>query len=184
LALWTAQGVEELVEVDRRGRVDFGDRLVVLELGRVVGPRLDRDVAVGDPGERGRADDRGAALVERAVDRDVDLRLPVVGQLDVVDAADRGASDQNLVALDQLSARFKDQAVVVGVAAAREEQDDDRDRDQDEGGDPGDAAEPAAPSYTSFRSGPYDGPFIQQLLTCVSAAFLSCRVQQLRSDPI
>ena len=35
-----AQGVEELVEVDRGGRVDLGDRRVVLQLRGVVGARL------------------------------------------------------------------------------------------------------------------------------------------------
>ena len=66
LALRAAQRVEELVEVDRAGRVDLGDGRVVPQLRVVVRTRLDRDVAVGDPRERGRADDRRGALVERA----------------------------------------------------------------------------------------------------------------------
>ena len=132
--------------------------------------------------------------MQRPIDGDVDLRLAVVGELDVVDAADRGAADQDLVALDQLAACLEEQPVVVGVAAAREQQDEDRDRDQDERAECGDAREtppprtratcgetaprqgsqPACPggpvATTSLRSGPYDGPIFQQLLTCFPAA--------------
>jgi hypothetical protein len=85
--------------------------------------------------------------VQRPVHGDVDLRLAVVGQRDVVDAADRGAADQDLVALDQLAAGLEQQAVVTGVAPAREQQDEDRDHDQHQGADRREANKSAAPSY-------------------------------------
>ena len=147
LPLGTAQRVEELIEVDRAGGVGLRDDRVAPELRAVVRAGLDRDVAVGDPGEGGRADDRRGALVQRPVNGDVDLRLSVVGQLDVVDAPDGDAPDQDLVALDQLAAGLEEQAVVVGVAAARKQQDEDRDRDQHQGADRGQTGESAAPPY-------------------------------------
>ena len=87
--------------------------------------------------------------MQRPVDRDVDLSLSAVGQLDVVNGPDRDTSDQDLVALDQLSAGLEQQAVVVAVAAAGEQEDDDRDSDQDQGADRGRACEAAASSYAS-----------------------------------
>ena len=186
-----------------------GDRLVVLQLGGVVGSRLKRDVAVCDPRQRRRADDCGGAFVQRPVDRDVHLSLSAVGQLDVVNGPDRGTSDQDLVALDQLSAGLEQQAVVVAVAAAGEQEDDDRDRDQDQGADRGRAGEAAA-SYTGDlrRDAPSSRGHVRPAWrrrcgrvprasdrvpmavpsssssSPASGSLLSCRVLQLRSDSI
>ncbi len=84
--------------------------------------------------------------MQRPVDRDVNLRLAVVGELDVVDAADRHPTDQDLVALDELAAGLEQQAVVVAGPAA-EQQNEDRDRDEDQGTDRGQPCEPAATPY-------------------------------------
>ena len=62
--------------------------------------------------------DRRGALVQRLVDRDLDLRLGVVGEVDLVDRADRLAADQDLVAGHELAAGLEQELVVVAVVAA------------------------------------------------------------------
>ncbi len=57
--------------------------------GALFGPGRERDVAVGDAGERGRADHRGRALAQRLVHRHLDRGLVVVGQVDRVDRCRR-----------------------------------------------------------------------------------------------
>ena len=139
LALGLPQGVEELIEVDGGGRVDLGDDAAVGEFGRIVGPGGDRDVAVGDPRERGGADHGGGPLVQGAIDRHLHLRLGAVGELDVVDRAHRFAADQHLVPLHQLATGLEDQLVVIATVAA-EQQVADRDHDDEQGAEGGDPA--------------------------------------------
>ena len=115
LARLRPEGVEELVEVDGEVVLLAARASPRRRARRVVGPRGDRDVAVGDPRERGGADDGRRALVERLVDRDRDLGLRVVGQGDAVDRADRLAGDEHLVAGDELAAVLEEQ--VVGAPA-------------------------------------------------------------------
>ena len=88
---------------------------------------LQVDVAVGDTGERGLADDRLGAVAERpvlVVEREGDLRLAVAGQLDVLDRPDGGAADLDLVALDQLGGVDEPRLVGVVVVAGSEQHDD------------------------------------------------------------
>ena len=122
--------VEELVEVDDRGRVVARERRALRQRRRVVGPRRDRDVAIRDAGQRGRADDRGRPVMERLVDRDRDLSLSVVGQRDAVDGADRLARDKHLVAGDELATVLEHQ--VVGATRARAEQNHEHEHESDE----------------------------------------------------
>ena len=145
--------------------------------------------------------------MQRPVDGDVDLRLAVVGELDVIDAADGGAADQDLIALDELPAGLEEEPVVVSAAAPGDQEDDDRDDDQGQRAERGQPGESAAPSYAralrrdstlgrghvrpaygadrspamSVRSGPYDGPFLQQLLTCFPAALSPAAILQLHA---
>ncbi len=133
------EDVEELIDVDRGGRVLAADRRVVLELRRVVRTRRQRDVAVGDAGERGLADQRGRSLAQRLVHRHLHRRLVVVGQVDRVDRAHPLARGQHLVAGDELAAGLEQECVAVAAVAAEQQHDDDRDRDQNRGhgSDPG-----------------------------------------------
>ena len=124
------EGVEELVEVDRGGRLRSVQGRPVAELGRVVGPRGERDVAVRDPRQRGGADDRRRSLVELLVDRDRDIGLGVLGQADVVDGADRLSGHQDLVSVDELTAVLEQQ--VVRVPARPSEQDHEHEDEADQ----------------------------------------------------
>ncbi len=120
------EGVEELVDVDRgRGRGEaergaFVQRRVAVRAG------ADRDVVVGDAGERGGADRRRGALVQLLFDADLDLGEVVVGQLDAFDRADRLAADQHLVVGHELARVLEEEVVLVFAAAA---EDHDRERD-------------------------------------------------------
>ena len=58
--------VEERVDVHRRGRVVGADLPAVVDLAVVVRSRLERHVAIRDPGQRGGADRGGGALVQAA----------------------------------------------------------------------------------------------------------------------
>ena len=64
------------------------------------------------------------------VDADLNLRLGVLGERDVVDGADRLAADQHLVAGHELAAGLE-QELVLGPGLASEQQQ----RDQDDGDD-------------------------------------------------
>src|SRR6185436_14197299 len=87
-------------------------------LGRVVGTGLQRQVAVRHRRQRGLTHGHRRSLVQRGevvVDRDLDVGLVVLGQLDVRDLADREAADLDLVALHQLVRRLvKGNEVKVG----------------------------------------------------------------------
>ena len=94
--------------------------------------------------------------MQRPVDGDVDLRLAVVGQLDVIDAPDRSPADQDLIAIDELAAGLEQQPVVISAAAAGDQENDDRDDDEDQGAERGQPGESAAPSNARAlrRNGP------------------------------
>ena len=126
------EGVEELVEVDLgRGRAE-AERGAFVERRVAVRPGADRDVVVGDAGERGGADHRGRALVQLLFDADFDLGQVVVGEADAFDRADRLAADQHLVVGHELGGVLEDQLVLVAATAA-EEDDGERDDDDREG---------------------------------------------------
>ena len=132
------EGVEELVEVDLgRGRAET-ESLAVVERRAAVRPRADRDVVVGDAGERGRANHRGRALVQLLVDADFDLGQVVVGEADAFDRADRLAADQHLVVGHELGGVLEDELVLVAAAAAEEDdgEGDDDDRQARQGRNP------------------------------------------------
>ena len=82
--------------------------------------------------------------MELAIDGDLDLGLAVVGELDLVDGADRLAADQDLVALDELAAGLEQEPVLVAAVAAAEEDEGDRDDDEHQRAERGDSAYPAA----------------------------------------
>ena len=70
------------------------------------------------------------ALVQRrevVVDRDLDLGLVVVGQLDVADRADAAPADLHVVVLDELAGVLEAQAVRGRVAVAQQHDGDDGD---------------------------------------------------------
>jgi hypothetical protein len=127
LALRLAQRVEELVEVDRRRRVRVGDHGAVVQRGRVVGTRRQRHVAVRDPRQGGGADHRRGSLVQGAIEADPHLGAAVVGELDRVDRADRLASDQDLVPVDELAPGLEQELVADPFAAASEDDQGDGD---------------------------------------------------------
>ena len=88
------EGVEELVEVDRRGRVVDADLPAVVDLAaRCSGPGASCHVAVGDARQRGGANRRLGARVQRRElvlgHGHLDDRLRPVVELDAVDRADR-----------------------------------------------------------------------------------------------
>jgi hypothetical protein len=64
--------------------------------------------------------------MQRAVHGDLDLRLPLVVELDLIDLANGLAADQDLVVVDELAAGLEQQPVVIARPAAREQQEDDR----------------------------------------------------------
>ncbi len=115
------EGVEELVDVDRRrrrGEAQFGP---VFERRVAVRAGADRDVVVGDAGERGGADHRGRPLVQFLADFDVDFGEVFVAEVDAFDRADRRAADQHLVVGHQLAGILEDERVLVAAAAAEED---------------------------------------------------------------
>ncbi len=120
------EGVEELVDVDRGGGRGEAQSRVVVQRRIAVGAGADRDVVVGDAGERGRTDDRRGALVQLLFDADHDLGEVVVGQLDALDRADRLAADQDLVVGNELAGVLEEEVVAVLAVAA---EDDDAERD-------------------------------------------------------
>ncbi len=125
--------VEQDVEVDRRGGVVRLDPTAVVDLLGVVGPGLDRDIAVGDCRQRGRANGRLGARVqgrELLVDLHRDNRLGAIVELDDRDRPDRRAADADLSARDQLARVLEDRLDLVGLAVAEHGE-----RDQRHGGD-------------------------------------------------
>ena len=130
--------VEQLVEVDRRGRLRLRDRPAALDRVRLalrLGPRreVELDVAVRDPRLRRLPDHGLRALGQRlvrVVDRHRDLGLAGVGQLDAVDRARRRAADLDLVADYELAGVLE--VALDGVAAATPEQQDREDDDRDD----------------------------------------------------
>jgi hypothetical protein len=87
----------------------------------------DRDVVVGDAGERGGADHRGRPFVQLLFDFDVDFGQVVFGEADALHRAGGRAADQHLVVGHELAGVLEDQRVLVAAAAAEE---DDREDDQ------------------------------------------------------
>ena len=132
------EAVEEQVEVGGRRRFGEAERGAVLERRVVVGAGADRDVVVGDSGERGGADDRGRALVQFLFDRDLHFGEVVVGQLDAFDRAHGLAADLDLVVGHELAGVLEEQVVLVAAVAAEEDHPED-DHDHREGSDDGDA---------------------------------------------
>src|SRR5215211_410384 len=84
--------------------------------------------------------------MQRAVHGDLDLRLPLVVELDLIDLANGLAANQDLVVVDELAAGLEQQPVVIARPAAREEQEDDRDGDQRESGECRQPRDPTSPS--------------------------------------
>jgi hypothetical protein len=115
------EGVEELVDVDRGGSRGEAKRGVACQRRIAVRPGADRDVVVGDAGERGRPDRRRRPLVQFLADADDDLGQVVVGQLDAFDRADRLAADQHLVVGNELARVLEEQVVLVFAAAAEDD---------------------------------------------------------------
>ena len=114
--------VEQLVEVDRLAAVLRPHLTAVGDLRRVVAPRLERQVAVGDARQRGCAQRHHASLVQRSdlvVDRDLDAGARVVLELDALDQPHRAAADLHLVALHELAGVVERD--VHAIAAARAE---------------------------------------------------------------
>ncbi len=128
------EGVEQLVEVHDAVRGGRRQRRARRKRGLVVGPRDQRDVAVGDARQRRHPHRGRGAFVQRCqrrVDVDRDQRLVVGGEGDVLDAPDRHAADLHLIALDELVA-FGEQDLVGGPAPAGEDQIGDDQHDQRE----------------------------------------------------
>ena len=124
------QRVEERVEVHRRAGLVGADLAAVLELVRVVRPRLQRDVAARDARQRGRADRRRGALVQRGngvADLHGHDRVRPVVQLDVGDRADRLPAHAHLVAGHELAGVLEDRLDLVLVAAPEHRQGGQRD---------------------------------------------------------
>ena len=150
--------VEELVEVDRGGRRGGRERRVLGQRAARVRAGRDRDVAVRDARQRREPDDRLRALAQRRVgllDADADRRLVVVGQLDLVDRADRAPADLDVVAHDQLARVLEDQRVLVARIPEGEQVDGQRRDQRDTEQRPGNG--PASRSY-SMPSGPCEAP--------------------------
>jgi hypothetical protein len=118
--------VQHLVQVDLAVHALRGDRAAVADLRLVRGAGLKGDVAVGDPGQRGRADRGVGAAVQRlqavVLDRQLDARSAVVGQRDLRHAADRDAADLHLVALHQLVGVVERHRHPVAAPAAAQQQ--------------------------------------------------------------
>ena len=97
--------------------------------GRRVGREGELDLATGDLRERGRADRGDRAAAERRVvlaDRERDQRLALGAELDLLDGADRGAADDDLVAVDELARVLELGRDLVVLAAAAQQHDDER----------------------------------------------------------
>ncbi|MEJ7718679.1 MAG: hypothetical protein WKF31_12210 [Thermoleophilaceae bacterium] len=130
------EGVEDLVDVDLGdGLVDV-DRAAVGDLGVAALGQLEVDDAVGDARDRGQADGRAGALVQRRVVRGVDLDrdrgLAVGRDLEVLDGADLGAGDLDVVALHELAGvQEVDLEVVARGAGAEHEEGEGSDHDEE-----------------------------------------------------
>ncbi len=127
------QCVEELVELDDRRRVVRVEHGAVVERRAEVRPRVDVDVAIGDPDQRLGADRGRRPAVKRrelVLDRDLHLGAAVRGQLDPGDAPGRRAADAHDVALDELARVVEDEPVGVRVLAPDEQEQHDRERDE------------------------------------------------------
>jgi hypothetical protein len=96
--------------------------------------RRQREVAVGDAGQRRGADRRGRALVERievaVVDLEPHLGRVRIAERDVVDGADLASRDLHEVAGDELAGVGQADRDVVVTARAQQDEGDDRDRDR------------------------------------------------------
>jgi hypothetical protein len=115
------EDVEELVEVDLRGRVVRLDDAAVRDVvaGLVLGGQHELHVAAGHAGEAARADDGASAVAERGValvHLHRHLGLAVGRDLEVLDEAGLGTADVDVVPLDELAAA--DEAGLDGVATA------------------------------------------------------------------
>ena len=131
--------VEQLVEVGHRPGGAAAQGRAGGQRGPVVRCELQRDVAIGDAGQRRHPDFRDGARTQwrdRGFDVDRDERRVAVREHDVGDAADRYAADLDLVAAHEFVG-FGQFDVVGGGAAAGDEQvgddqHDDRERAQRE----------------------------------------------------
>ena len=129
--------VEDLVEVDDRGRRGQVEAGAVVELLVGVGRERERDVAVGDARQRGEPDHGAGALAQRRVgllDLDLDGCEVVVGELDRAHGADPPAADLHVVVLDELARRLEHERVLVAAAAAEQQQVSREEDRQDERG--------------------------------------------------
>jgi hypothetical protein len=99
--------VEDLVQLDGGRGLVGADRAAVVDLGAAGRAELQVDVAVGDAGQRRLLDHHLRAapqrLVVRVADPELDLRVPVLGHVDALDAADGDAAGLHLVALHDLA---------------------------------------------------------------------------------
>ena len=141
LARARVEGVEQLVEVDRSGRLVGADAPAVGDLVGVVAARLQRHVAVGDTRQRRRADRRDGALVQRreiVVDRHLHDGLRAVVELDALDRPDGPAADAHLVALHELAGVVERRRDLVAAAAAEHHQR----HEQNGAGNPGEGRYP------------------------------------------
>ena len=148
--------VEDLVEVDDRGRRVGRQRRAVRQLLRVLRPRAERDVAVRDARQRGQPDRRLRALAQRRdglLDADLDRRLVVVGEVDRPHRAHAPPADLDVVVRHQLAGRLEQQRVLLPLRAAEEEQPRREGDDQGECEDGGGACD-----RHSIPSGPCDAP--------------------------
>ncbi len=93
-----------------------------------------RDVAVGDAGQRRQPDHGARALAQRRVGLlhgDLDRRLVVVGQLDALDRADAAPADLHVVVDDELAGVLEQERVLrAGVAAEQEQPQDEREHER------------------------------------------------------
>jgi hypothetical protein len=106
-------------------RLVDADAAAVRDLARPVGRHRQVHVAVGDAGLRELADLRPGALAQRrvrVVDRELDLGLAVVGDLDALDRADRDTTRLDRVPPHELAG--VDEARLDAVAAGASEQDE------------------------------------------------------------
>ena len=67
--------------------------------------------------------------MQRAIDGDIDLRLRVVGERDVIDGADRLAADEHLVSGHELAAGFEQQLVLIALVPTEQNHRDQHDGD-------------------------------------------------------
>ena len=153
----------------------------LVDLRRVVGPGVQRDVAVGDRRQGGHPHGRLGALVQRrevlVVDRDLDVGLVVLGQLDVRDLADREAADLDLVALHELVGVLEVDRVLGPAAGSEHEDADSQDRHDERSDGRGPSDRHSCPSL----SNPWGEPILSHDLSLESRP--TCRSGPDRSRP-